>query len=873
MMLRSSEEGENMKKAICIFLIVVITVASVPMAMCTVAAGFGTNAASFNADFTSASAQWEGTLTDFLGYTGSGTAKTGSYFGTGGGWNNSTGNIITKNSFDFGDKFEAKFSLYTNWGNGERNNFFDDFYINIGKFRIVIADHQTRIELYYNGNRVDGDFSCPNSTYTQIRDYNYTAHFEKGKIKITSDIATYTSKFADFDDVDDAKIEINFRETWQIYKDYFHSLSVGKIVENGSTFTADFSNSSTQWSGLRTDSLGYTGSGTTYNGKGTYFGNGEGFVNTQKTGAITTVKNYDFGEEFNLNFKLYTAWANNNTNNVNRDVHIEVGKFKISVCDYQTRIVVSYNGEDITGESVCSDKAYVSPKDIEYNATIKKGNIRVTGGSLTYNSDFADFAAQDNVKVSVSINETWQIHKIYFSKLSVKAASEIPQNNKSFTADFKKSSSQWQESGLTKYLGYTGGGNNYSDAGEYFGNGEGWNNSTGAITTVNSYDFGEYAEMSFCFWTYYANGNKNNAGLDAYIDVGPFRICLCDYQTRIVVKYNGETINGNSVCSNDTYLSPKTQSYTVFIEKGKIEIKSETVKYTSDFDGFDALDNVKVSVGISETWQIYELCFKSLKITGKTETTPVAPKTELSADFSSTYGVEGLTQYIGYGKYGDTYGTDDSTPLQKGTLTFKDTYDFGNKAHLRFNLYTKTNGEFSGEDFYVNVGKFKLAVCNGQNDIKLYYDGIPVGGDTVFKFEDSSAVKSYEYNAYFEKGNIVVESNLVKFTSSFSGFETINEAKVSISIDNTYAVYKKFYFSDFAVNVEKKAYKNGGNIFYTDFSDKTPFEGKLLSSVDTVNNLFPLIRAGKILPDRLKPPMFIVSGISITHGSLLKRFH
>lgn len=97
----------------------------------------------FIADFKSTSQQWEGSLIDNLGYETD-------YFGTNAGWNNSKGSITTKDTYDFGEKFDLTFKLYTNYANGNKNNTNEDFYVTVGKFKIAICDFQTRIDLYYN---------------------------------------------------------------------------------------------------------------------------------------------------------------------------------------------------------------------------------------------------------------------------------------------------------------------------------------------------------------------------------------------------------------------------------------------------------------------------------------------------------------------------------------------------------------------------------------------------------------------------------------------------------------------------------------------------------------------------------------------------
>ena len=188
-------------------------------------------------------------------------------------------------------------------------------------------------------------------------------------VSITSDIVTYTSNFSDFEAVNNANVGIGINETWQIWKEHFSELTVGNFpkeeeVEREKTFIADFNADSPQWKGELVEYLGYNTN---------CFGTNAGWSNN--AGSITTKQTYDFGDKFDVNFKLYTNYANGDKNNTNEDFYVTVGKFKIAICDFQTRVELYYDNQKLDGEFVCSNANYVAEKEYKYDVHIEKGLI------------------------------------------------------------------------------------------------------------------------------------------------------------------------------------------------------------------------------------------------------------------------------------------------------------------------------------------------------------------------------------------------------------------------------------------------------------------------------------------------------------------
>ena len=182
------------------------------------------NPSSFTADFTK-NDNWSGdeAVLGYLNYNNE------NKFGTDVGWNNKTGSIISKQNFDLGTVFDSQFSLYTFYRNGNKNGVGEEFYIEIGDFKLAICDFQTRVVLYYKNNAVEGttvekaDIAYPTGG---VRDYKYTVHIEQGNISVESDLLKFTSDFSAFTSVDNAAVKLTINETWQIYKEWFYDLSV-----------------------------------------------------------------------------------------------------------------------------------------------------------------------------------------------------------------------------------------------------------------------------------------------------------------------------------------------------------------------------------------------------------------------------------------------------------------------------------------------------------------------------------------------------------------------------------------------------------------------------------------------------------------------
>ena len=344
-----------------------------------------------------------------------------SYFGTGRGgkytsWHNPTGYITANGSYDFGDKAEATFAIYTDWSNTNKILKNEDYYVTIGKFKIAICDFQTRITVYYDGKEIDGK-SIGDTSYKTSITRTYKAHIEKGNITVESEAIRYTSAFNNFDSLDGVQVSLGINETWQISSGYFKSLQIDKYVPNATEFTADFT-SAENWESDNETVLGYLNyddNGVWKDGKNK-FGTNAGWENA--AGSITTKQSFDFGNVFDLNFSLYTNWRNGNKNGNNEDFYITVGDFRLAICDFQTRLVLSYKGNIIPLEGD-NDNDYVTPRNYHYEVHIEKGKISISSDLLSYTSSFSDFEPVDNAKVSITINETHHIYKEHFYDFSV----------------------------------------------------------------------------------------------------------------------------------------------------------------------------------------------------------------------------------------------------------------------------------------------------------------------------------------------------------------------------------------------------------------------------------------------------------------------
>ena len=609
------------------------------------------------------------------------------------------------------------------------------------------------------------------------------------------------------------------------------SIIASAVANTKDVFIADFKSTSQQWEGSLIDNLGY---------ETDYFGTNAGWSNN--AGSITTKQTYDFGDKFDVNFKLYTNYANGDKNNTNEDFYITVGKFKIAICDFQTRVELYYDNQKLDGEFVCSNANYVAEKEYKYDVHIEKGLITITSDIVTYTSNFSDFEAVNNANVGIGINETWQIWKEHFSELTVGnfPKEEEVEREKTFIADFNADSPQWKGE-LVEYLGYNT---------NCFGTNAGWSNNAGSITTKQTYDFGDKFDVNFKLYTNYANGDKNNTNEDFYITVGKFKIAICDFQTRVELYYDNQKLDGEFVCSDSKYLAEKEYEYKVHIEKGSISIRSDILTYTTDFADFEAVNDAAVGITINENWQIWSEYFSVLKVgdiedfSSDESQENVKPKNEFTADFSSDKDWTGLVEYLKYGSEKNFFGTRLGWNNKKGELKSKSIFDFGNNIDLRFSLYTSDhNGDNNGsdEEFYINVGKFKLAICDFQTRLEVYYDNSKLTGETVYKAKKDypeSGVRDYNYIVSITKDGIVIESELLKYKSDFTEYETVDKAEVSIVINETWQIYNE-YFGYLTINVPEKVYLNGGNIFATRFEDVDLWEGKLSKVVNTEKGRFP----------------------------------
>lgn len=791
----------------------------------------------FTADF-STKEGWMGTAVKYLAYKGD-------RFGNGDGWSNTVGNIITKDTYSFGDNFDLHFSLYTDYRNGNKNGTNEDFYVTVGEFKIALCDHQTRVVIYHNDTAIEGVTQEADLTYKGIRNYNYDVHFEKGNITLKSDLLDYKSEYSDFGEQTDVTVSLAINETWHIYTNYFSSLSVDHIMseERATEFTADFSTAE-QWAGL-TEYLGFEQS---------KFGTDEKWAN--KKGSITTRKYYDFGEEFDINFSLYTNYRNKNENGTNEDFYITVGDFKIAICDFQTRMLLWYKGKEVplVGESGAN---YTSTRDYRYEIHIEKGNITLTSDLLSYTSDFADFEPVNLAKVSVTINEDWQISKEYFSDLFVGKIVEIPRET-TFRADFSNDT-QW--TGLTEYLGYEE---------TKFGNKEGWNNKTGSIVTKDKFDFGEKVEASFKLMTYYRNHNENGTNEDFYVTIGAFKIAICDFQSRIKVYFKDEPIEG-TVTPKADIAYPKSgmrdYTYSVFIEKGNITVESDLLLYQSNFDGFDNVNKASVAVTVNENWQVSQSAFSELLVNIKPEV-KVYPQcgSKLISLFGESDIWEGEMAALIDTEKG-VFPSDSGWKNKKGTLSSIGIYDFSNDFYAFTSLKTtgpnnayKNNVHKTDTDYSISIGNFRLEIKVFQNGMALYYGDTEIG--SAYASEYTYTEKEYAYSIHIKAGNIVVEQRedkktLLTIKSEFANFEPVDDALVSISVLEDWQISSANFdylivaaatenitsADEYFKQLEHNKYDwsqaaYGGNSFESDFSDKTLWTGDMTDFVDAEKKVF-----------------------------------
>lgn len=393
---------------------------------------------------------------------------------------------------------------------------------------------------------------------------------------------------------------------------FIPAMSVSAEDGNPTEFIADFTTTD-NWTGLTTSihtTDGWFGCGRD--------GYGNSDIWTGPTGTITTVQSYDFGEEFTAQFQLLSGFANGDTIRILEDYTVTIGKFKIAICDFQTRIVLYYDGQEVKGTNTAKgDTAYdrnYPTRDYTYDVKISKGDIVIESNLLVYTSNFKTYEAVNNAQISLTINETWQIGNSFFKSFS--ASAYVP-NETSFTADF--SSTDGFE-GLTseintdeKWFGATSGFNGYGS----------WVNPMGTITTTDKFDFGSVFDASVSLYTFYRNHDENGANEDYYINIGNFKIAVCDFQTRIKVYYNNVAIDGVCTAKGDiAYPAGGKRDYTydIHIEAGNIVIESNLIKYTSDFADFDAVNDAAVALTINENWQIATGYFTTLTIAADSRT-------------------------------------------------------------------------------------------------------------------------------------------------------------------------------------------------------------------------------------------------------------
>lgn len=793
---------------------------------------------SFVADFSSSSSQWEGDLTNYLGYK---TDK----FGTNAGWSNSTGYIITKDSYYFGNLFQMSFSLYTDYHNGNNNGDNEDFCVSVGKFKIAICDFQTRIKLYYDGIEVPGSSVCSNNAYVSPKSQNYDAHFEKGKIVIESDTVKYTSAFEDFESVEDAKISVAIHETWHIWDEYFASLTVGPIVENEKSFVADFS-SDAQWQG-NTESLKYNQD---------KFGNNKGWNNSVDN--ITTLKKYDFGEMFDIDFSLYTYYKNASYTN-NDDFFVSVGKFKIAICDFQTKIKLYYDGVEIIGSLIKDTSDNASPKNYLYNIHIEKGKITAESDCLKYLYSFEDFEPVNNANVSIKINETWHIWEEYFSGLSV-GYKEPTVNETEFEADFS-TSDNWD--GLTEYLGY---GENKS----FFGNSKGWNNNSGVLKSKKKYDFGDKIDIDFSLYTSYRNASYTTNG-DYYINIGELKIEIWDFQSAIRVYYKGKLLDGKTEYKNDASY-PATGirdfNYSVSVSDNKIVLVSELLKYEADIENFEPINNTRVYVGINESWQIYTGYYKSLSVNApkrvyenggdilytRFEDTDIWEESEMTALINTKKGV-----------FPNDYGWNNKT----GSIVTSKIYDFTDNYTAFFGLGTynyndsyknNVNANKNHTDYKLNIGELSVEIKYFQNAISVSKNGFEIKSVCAENIGFDS--KSYDYKVSVSGNRVVVsqyngDNKLLELTCDADNLQTANGVFVSLEVCEDWQIYsgnfnylivsadsheissaKSFFESVDSQSYDWSQNAFGGNEFSTDFSDKTLWTDELCDYINAEKKTF-----------------------------------
>lgn len=672
-----SKKGDIMKKIISILLAIVLTLGVItPMAnaLASDTTHSETLADSFTADFINTQG-WTGD-TDGLNksYTSWYPGEVG--FGWTSAANDTKKTITTDASYNFGDRVSAEFRLFYGYANDSYYNSNGlaiagtDFIISIGEFAISICDYQTRIKVAYKDEELPGTSTCSDYAYSTGIGRTFKVAIDAEKITVNGydksgnlDIS-YESAISGFEPVNNAKITVKKNSTWHIFTSLITSLSVSAVK---TSMTADFTTTS-GWSGdvsaINTaEGKGWFGSEPNFNGNSEY-----GWHNT--TATIKYDDSVSLGKNIDAQFTIYTSYAN--TEYLGRVFTITMGKLEIAVRDVQTGIQVFYDGTDLAtigGTSTCINDSYPvgAVKNYHYQMHLEPGYLVIVSENLRYYAPFNEYAPMDDINISLTLNETWQIERAYISEFDVtgyvdptirgdvnkdtvlqeddqealkkhlideekvdfvsadvnrqgtndvcdlinlvKLLNEQSINSvpTSFVADFTTTDG-W--SGDTDFINPEKG----------FGSSDGWGTTTATITTNSKFNFGESVEAEFTMYTNYENIDATNSYNNYSIVIGDFEIFLRKFQTEISVYYKGEKINGTSECLADPAYpesGERTETYTVNIEPGNISISSGSVKYTSDFANFEALDDVTISIKKIETWQIWSAYIQSLSVKKK----------------------------------------------------------------------------------------------------------------------------------------------------------------------------------------------------------------------------------------------------------------
>ena len=824
---------KNVKKIVSVILAVALAIGTVSPAASAFASNGASNATSFSSDFTTTDGWTGDTSYIFTDKPGFGSIKSG---------NEDPATITTVNKYDFGTNFEASFDLYYEATNSSlRNNWptqtGHDYSIYIGEFEIQIKNYQSEIVVLYKEADINGTSSHNYTSTDKNFYYQMTRTFkidvEDGNITVKScdkagtEWVSYTGTVPNFEAVNDATISLKRVESWQVAGgSLVKNFSVQAVTDSDdggagddgsdetrpTSFSTDFTTTE-EWSG-DTDKINTS--------KGRF----ESVEQTQP--GITTVNNYDFSDTFDANFDIYYEIANgalmvNHAHVANpatgTDIIITIGRFEILIKNYQTEVEVLYDGADIGGTSKCNVTKYKSYFTNEYNIHIEPGKISIKSYDTTtselaveYTSTFSDFDAVNDAQVGIKWNETWQLQGTPFIKdFSVQAVADSGDGGSGDAGSDQKRANSFTHS-FTTTEGWTGDTDKINTNKGRF---ESVEQTKPGITTVNSYDFGEKFDANFSIYYEIANGAlKVNGehvanpatGIDMIITIGKFAIQIKNYQTEIVVLYDGVDIGGTSKCNVTSYKSYFAHAYEVHIEQGKISITSYdatsyemVVEYTSNFSDFEAVNNAKVGIKWNETWQLqgtpYIKDFSVKAATASTETTGEKRATGFASDFKTKDDWSGDLDYIFIDKRG--FGSSKAGNEPVATITTVDRFDFGDKFDASFILhYGAANNGFyesngykrpypTGNDYIIKIGDFVIQIWNYQSEVKILYRGRDIGG-TSKCYDKSYAGGALNYKIHFERGKISVTAKnefdeiKLKYTSKFSDFEAVNNAEVTL---------------------------------------------------------------------------------------------